>query len=762
MSPGRTSSFNEVARALAFVGLAGALGCSSPHETTAPSAVGSAPGFGDGPVVDRPIWSALDEIIGCDVEHRGVLFDFGTEMIRGRVRQRGEGGPMRVVEHDGATWSVVEEREIEMSFVLTEPRRLFVASHLQPLAAKSIAFYVDGQPLSTRKLKAGEPRVIETDATELPFDAGEHVLSLRFSPKNQASGGYADIDWIRVGWPDDIKETFGAPTLSDLRQDDAAVGKVPHRSLRLRDATTVRCPLSVPKGARFRTALGLLGATTAEVEIAVRRDGAAPVSVLKKPLTATEAANWLDVDASLDAFAGQLVHLELKVSGVPAGGRVLMGDPEVLVTTAEPQSSPAAQAVVVILLTGVSRAELPGYAGRPLPQLENLTKISERATTFLAHRASSNTSVGNVATLLTGLPPQAHTVVDLGSMLPPSVPTLQQRARDASIQTAMFTGVPQSFAPFGFSRGLTHFVELSPVDGEGKSPLTEASGWLTSTLERAPASKLLLFVHSPGAHPPWSLTQKQLDLLPPENYTGDVQARRAGQQLRALRKKKLTLAALPEADRVRLDALHQQALAEQDRELGQLLAAIDSANLEDKTMLIVTGDGSGTLDNLFDDNPTFDERAFELPLYVVFPGGRAAGRQVEEPTGIDDISTTMGGVLGLEKRARTLGRDLLQVASAAPLHDRGPRFALFGDAASVRWGDFVLRQTGKGRATLCQLSVDPTCAFDRRPIFPLLAQAFAKQLAAYDAAARAFGFQEAPVSLDDRTLAALKVWGSME
>ncbi|MBL8740964.1 MAG: sulfatase-like hydrolase/transferase, partial [Myxococcales bacterium] len=710
--------------------LASVLACGSDPVAAPPDGgTVAVPGFGDGPVADRVMLSLLDTIAACEIDHRGGLLDMGTDMVRGRARQRGtDAGPLESVEHDGATWSIVDERTLETSFVTTVPQRLFVSARLQPIAAKSVAASIDDVPLGGQKIKKNEPFVFETSPSELPFDPGEHTITLRFGPA-KAKEAYAHVDWVRVGVPDDSTTTYGAPTLPDVVQPDAVLSKVPHKALRLRVPTSVRCPLRVPKEARLRTALGLLGVGEADAEISVRVDGKEPVSLLKKTVKGGETQAWEDVDVSLDAFAGQLVEIELAAVRGAAPGRLLFGDPEVVVPTAQPEDTKRAQVVVVVVLSGVDRDELPFYSARPVA-LERLGKLAEASTVFLHHRASATVIQTNLATLFSGLPPKYHTVHDPGSALPGSVPTISQRARDASIQTGFFTGVPHSFKPFGLTRGFAHVVEISPAEGEGRDALTEAATWLATSVSADPSGNKLLVVHAKGGHPPWVVTPKQIEALPPENYTGDIQPRRAAEQLASFRRRK-SKAGLPEPDLVRASALHQIALADQDRALGQLLDALDTANLEDKALIIVTADTSSGISTLFADQPPFDERSLELPLYVSFPDKKLAGRRVDAPTGIEDVTRTMIAALGLSAPRASPGRDLAHVASGLALPAESARFALFGDSYSVRDGNLLLRERPSSKDTLCELLLDPTCTFDRRPQYPFAATALSRSLAGY-------------------------------
>jgi arylsulfatase A-like enzyme len=684
--------------------------------------------------------------------------DLGTAMTDGRVSS-GEEGPMETVEQDGSTWSRARSRSVSVRFVLPDPTAAFVAARIDPIAAKSVTILVDDVKLGSARLKGDEPRVVETSPTELPLDAGEHTVQLRFGP-TRSKDAHADVDWVRLAVPDASTVTFGAPTLDDVLDRGAVLAKVPHRAWSLRVPGTVRCPVRVPQGARLKVAVGMVGAGEAEAEVAARSDGAPAVSLSRTRLVGGDEARWQDVDIALDAFAGRVVHLELRAPAGTPSARVLFGDPEVVVAAPPATKSSPAQVVVVLVLSGVERDDLPGYAARAPQHLPRLRKHAERATVFRGHRAPAPFGPASVATLLTGLAPEQHTLTDQGARLPAGIATFVESAHQASIGTAMFTAVPQTFGAFGFARDRVRIETFSPVSGDGRDAIGEAARWIQTTLAASPEARLLVFVHARGGHPPWALDPKRLEGLPPENYTGDVTPRRAAQLIAAVRGRRRFFE-LPDADQVRLSALYQLAMAEQDRAFGDLVDALAEGNVEDKTLMVVTADVSSGLTRLFAEELPLDERALALPLYVTFPGGIHAARTVQEPTEVADVTQTVYGALGLSPPAAAQGRDLAAVAADGASPGGEPLVASAGDARSARWGSLIMVRTAKG-SRLCDVDVDPTCAFDRRPLYPLTSFALDKALAEREGRVSRPARAREPATIDDETLAALRVWGSME
>ncbi len=737
-----------LAVSLLALSVAGCRACGDEGSATAPPPPPRS--AAEGAVADRDVRRLFDHAARCDLEHRGVLVDFGTTMTDGRVSTP-DSTPFETAEHDGATWSLMTERSSTTRFTLTEPGPIFVSARVQPHAATSVSFYVDDAHVGSARLRGSEARVVETSATDLPLDAGEHTLTMRFAPA-RSTNPYAEVDWLRVGFPDDSKITYGAPTLDAVLSADAVLGKVPHRAFSLLAPSVVRCPVRVPAGGRFRAALGMVGAGDAEAEVVVRADGEAPVVLGRAILKGGDDATWTDVDYSLDPFQGKVVALELRAPTGSKAGRVLFGDPEVTVPTVAPESGPPAQVVVVLVVSGVGREELPGYADRPPPYFERLRRLSERGTIFKEHRAPTTVVPGTLATLLSGLQPEAHTLTDYGARLPARVPTMIEAAQQAGYDVGWFTAVPYSTPAFGLPRSSGHVEIISPAQGEGADALAKATLWVESHLERSPEAKIFLFVHARGGHPPWAVDPKLVETLPPENYTGEISARRAAQQLAGVRGRR-KLHQLPEADQTRLAGLYQLALFEQDRSLGALVDALDEANVADRTLLVVTGDGSPGLSQLFTQTPTLDDRTLALPLYVLFPGGAHSGRVVEQTSEVADVSRTLYDALRVGSPRAGAGRDLAHLAAGRAFADDEPMIAREGEAVSARWGRWVLSRTARGSSKLCDLLLDPTCTFDRRPQFPLTASAIERAVAA-----RA----RETATIDDETLSALRVWGAMD
>jgi len=708
----------------------------------------------------RPALQLIDALPLCDIDHRGLLLDLGSEAMVGRYGWRLH-SPEGIVssEHDGATWARIYERKLQLNFFLPRPTKIFVSLRAIGRDARSVFVSVDRFALGTLRLGRDEIRIKSTRVTGLPLDAGIHQIGLRFRGRQRsAAEPFAEVDWVRIGAPDHLERTYGAPTVYDVLAPAAELGGVPHRAIALRAPGTVRCSLLIPPGASLRTAVGMRGSGTATAALRVRSDQNEPVVLRWVEVKGGDGSAWTDIDVPLDRFESKLMSIELVATKTTGTGRLMFGDPMLVVPASRSVSTAPAKSVVIVVLNGVVRSDLPPWRDTPAPHLPNLSNLARFATVFDQHRGPSTVTAGVVGALLSGLTPHANGLADGGARLPKSVLTLGGMARDGSVRGAMFTGVPTTFRVFGFADHWDHFVQYPPNGGRlATAPFDDAIQWLADVPPASGADwPVLTVIHARGGHPPWDVTPPEARTLPPAEYTGYLGPRRAAQQLAAVRERR---AKLSEPDRERLRALFLTGLAGQDLALGKVIAQLDETGRLDSTLLVVTGDVSSSLTTLFADSTALDEQRLTLPLYVHFPRGRHSGERIDQITEIYDIAHTALVSLALKPPAELLGRDLAAIA-AGTSHEPDPvRVAFTDDCYSARWGPYALIGCADGRPRLCLLPVDPTCSFDRQALYPAVTQAIFRQLTAFLSRPPKPTRRE-PVTIDSETAATLKVWGA--
>jgi arylsulfatase A-like enzyme len=734
-------------------------GCGGCADAGGPA--GGAPADPDGDAArEHEVLSFVDALPSCDIGHAGLLIDFGTPATAGRHADALEPSRGLVAsEHDGATFARVFDRSIRLRFHLVEAMPVFVSVRGIGRSALKLGVAVDEVPLGVLQLTRDEIAIDATRPSAQSLDAGLHEIELRFrGQKGSEAQPFAELDWVRVGVSEELEGTYGAPTLGDVLVPNAQLGGVPHRGISLRAPAVVRCTARVPVGARFRVAVGMRGTGHAVAAVRARRDGEPAEELGRVEVRGGQDAAWEDLEIPLDAHAGAVVALELVAEETSGTGRVVFGDPAILAQPRSKVTTRPARAAVVVVLDAVERHDLPPWEGGETPHLPTLKRLSRNGTVFLEHRSASTLVQAAMASLLSGLPPPSHALADAGARLPEAVTTIGGIAHEASVRAGMFTAVPTTFKPFGFAARWDHFVQYPPNEGRpAAAPLEDAGAWLTDEKGGAdPDRPVLAVVHARGGHPPWDVTPAEAGKLPPADYSGDIGPRRAGQALARTEGRHTRLSG---ADRERLRALYYAGLSRQDEALGKLVARLEESGRWDSTLFVVTADVASAQRTLFADGLDLDEELLAVPLYVHFPGGAHAGASFDQPTEAYDVTRTVLAALGLEPPHGMMGRDLAAVAAGEEDGTDALRVAWTDTAYAARWGDLVLLGRAHERPRLCQLSIDPTCLYDRAERLPFAFEALYQRMSAFERA-RPRPPDREPVTLDSDAAAMLKVWGS--
>ncbi len=716
-------------------------------------------------LTDTKTTDILSIVPGCNVFHRGVLLDLGSPAVNGRFSYDVlPTSGVRDVVSEGATWAKVETRSLSQNFHLDRSTPIFVSARARGEAARAATVRIDGKILGTLSLPKNDIKVVSTKTSDEPLQAGSHVVSLAFHGGSKGQS-MASIDWLRVGEPDSDPSTYSAPTLRDL-VIDTPIGKRPYRALALRAPGSVHCVVPVPEGMHLRAVVGYAGAGEGEAEVRAVEAGKEPV-VLKtiKVLGDPDGGRADPIDVDLGAYAGRLLGLELAAKSAAPGGRVLYGDPFLSVRASTPAPRTRARVVIIIVLSNTNKSQVPPYA--EVPALATLTDLAPSSVAFRRYRAPTTVTASVMASLLTGLGPMTHRLTDAGARLPSQVATIAATARDGRVGTAMFTGNPGSFPAFGFNRGWDKYEAFSPVSGVSpNAPMTELGKWIEAEVHESKDERLFGLVHARGGHPPWKATAEEIRNLPPDEYSGPIDARRGGQVLAKARGKRPKVRLKP-PDYDRINGFIRLAMTSEDQSLGQLMDVLRKKGLWNSTLLVVTSDVAmgGPEDVPFGDGEALHEDLLETPLIVRFPGGQYGGTIVDSPTSVLDIAPTVLAALDLDVPSSLPGRDLYQIA-ANPGHVALPKqFASLDASYATRWGDFLLSGTSPKAPSLCDLALSKECADDARARFPVIFDTMFRATYAYFRDAEVYATPRAsrePATIDPDTMAALMVWGNQE
>jgi hypothetical protein len=707
----------------------------------------------------------LSRLDNCDLEHDGVTIDLGASSVR--ARRRFSLGPFAdsvPVDREGATFEAVATSSLWIDVWLEQPiQKPVVALRVHGGAARAVHVAVDDVGFGALRLPGAETRVLATAASQAALGRGRHRIFLRFAGGSRGNKGpLAEVDWVRLSEPDSEPERYAAPTRKDVVAD-VALDRVPKRSLVLRAPSSVRCWLKPAPDARLKVAVGLLGSGKGVAELRLLRDGEPPVVLQTRKVAGGDGATWTPIALDLGAYSSSVVGLELAALEATRGGRVAFGDP-VVVRRAGPEPAELhARLAIVVVLAAADRRRLPPWG--PTGSLRTLGDLARLSTVWSSHRVPSSVPGAVMATLLTGLPPDAHGLSDPSSRLVDEARLLSEVVKEASGRTAMFTGVPTSFAPFGFDQGWDVFDMVSPVkDLPASEPILRAAHWLEQSLDETQPAPIFALIHARGGHPPWDASREEAQHLKPAEYAGIVDPRRGGIILGALRNRRQRGRHLSEEDWTRLRDLSDASLAKQDQALGQLVALLKRRGVWDETLLVVTSDVAPgeAPDFPFDPKGALTEDRLLVPLFVKLPNAVLAGKEVQAPSSVEDVSVTVLSALGLRVPRGVFGVDLYSRAQGHEALDGSAQVASLKDRYATRLGGWLLHGQAGAVPSLCALDVDPACSGDVFEQETIAARALWQATFSTLSQARALAPPEAArhaLVLDPETLASLVVWG---
>ncbi len=700
----------------------------------------------------------------CAFGHRGVLLDFGDPSMAANLRPGSlRPGMDELVERDGATWLRVRSRVLSASFYWpavvaadTADATAFVEARVRGVRARGVSVSIDGKTVGTWTLAKAETRIVLVRASPpMTLSVGGHEITMHFAGGARAGEeSLAEIDWVHIG-TGDVGDPYAAPSHADVVVD-AEVGGQSLRALSLRAPGFARCSGWIPADATLEASLATSGGGEADVEARLIRDRHVPV-VLGTAHVAGGGTDWARWSVPITGLEGQgaLASLELVAKRAPKGTRVLFGVPRVVaagsVVTTPP---PVARSVVLVVLGSTSANVLAPWGGpHPVPEL---ARIASMGTTFTGNRAPTSLANSVMASILTGTSPLGRGVDDAELRLGQGATTVQEACRQGGIATAMFTADPTTGAAFGFARGWDAFVPHDPLeDVPATRVFDEAAEWI----EVHKDGRFLVVIHARGGHPPWDVTPDELKALPPENYLGMIDPRRAAEALSKARKHP---ARFREDDRIRAWALYDHAIDEHDLGLGRLMASLRAAGRENDTALVVTSDvaASDAVPVPFGDPDTLEEPLLATPLLIRWPQAETlAGRRVSASTSAIDLARTVLDALGLRPPAAFEGIDLSALAQGAVVPEQRPLLAVRGGRFSLRWGAYVLAGTRDHELHMCDLSLDPACVADVRGTSPLALESMRRYALMASPWTQPVPPQQALPVPDAHTAAALVRWG---
>lgn len=317
-----------------------------------------------------------------------------------------------------------------------------------------------------------------------------------------------------------------------------------------------------------------------------------------------------------------------------------------------PRLEGAAQGWNVVLLTiDTLRADrLGAYGYKAWPNHPNSPALDAQlgaGVLFERAQAQRSETWPSLASLLTGLYPSGHGVVENGYGFPDDLPTLPRLLHRAGYRTGAFL----SNMCKANHQGWDDFYCSGGRDGKA---VQGALDWAKAQDGKKP---YFLWVHLFGAHGPYynggDLAIRELD----PGYEGPLGTKKW--QLNRVMTEKVPLS---ERDVRHLDAIYDAAVMGSDRLSGSLLDGLRTLGRLEKTVIVISADHG---EELYDHNGylyhacSVYQSGLHVPLGISAPGLIAPGGRVPQVVELIDAMPTLLSLLGLAVPEEQHGRSLV-------------------------------------------------------------------------------------------------------
>lgn len=382
------------------------------------------------------------------------------------------------------------------------------------------------------------------------------------------------------------------------------------------------------------------------------------------------AARWVS------AFSGKVRRLVctslpvlLVVSAMLSGWKgshVVLGEQRA--SAASPAPRPGAMNVLLVVMDTVraDRLSLHGYGRKTTPNLE---RLAPEAIRFEQARSTAPWTLPSHVSMFTGLWPHQAAVGE-DRPLDTTYPTLAEFLSARGYLTAGFVGNTYFCNSwFGLGRGFTHYEDFYDEDlvvSVTETLRSSALGrclvhlvnlplgaerrrkdaadinedfldWLSRQEKGRP---FFAFINFFDAHSPY--------LLPEDcgHSFGHVEtaAELAVLQNWETRPKQN----IPENERTLVSDAYDDCLTYLDSQIGKLIDELERRGVLDNTLVIITADHGEELGEhrLYGHGQSLYSQELHVPLMILLPGNRAAGRIVADPVSLRDIPATIVELLG--------------------------------------------------------------------------------------------------------------------
>jgi len=387
--------------------------------------------------------------------------------------------------------------------------------------------------------------------------------------------------------------------------------------------------------------------------------------VLRRDRTERPGTSWVDVGSpgGLALAPGDVVTLRTFARETPAGEGGERWDPPVplfagfgglrleraLERKREP-ASPERPSLVLIVMDTLRADRLSAY-GYARPTSPHLERLAARGLLHEDALATASWTWPSTASILTGLQPEEHGVVDQGACwLASSLDTLAEALQRAGYTTAAWSGNPLVSPVRNFGQGFERFEHATEDFEKTGVFFDDVEAWL----DARGAERFFLYLHLVEPHAPYEALPDERARLAAD-VPADYDLGRYGELSRRLLRGEghapdgtpRTDDVVPAEEQRWISELYDACVASGDRWLGRVLDALERNGLDGRTVVVFTNDhGEELFDRgLMNHGQSLHPELVRAPLVLAGPG-IPRGARSSVPVSTRHVASTLARIAG--------------------------------------------------------------------------------------------------------------------
>jgi arylsulfatase A-like enzyme len=583
----------------------------------------------------------------AEVDHHGVFIEFGTP-----ARHKYSYGAWRSGwGKDGATsvdrfsYAVGDSSRVYFRSEKSEP--LTLRMRLKPVGTGVVTVYLNNSPMPATKIAGTEFKDYDVALPAEKVTAGENRILLRFGGTTMVDGearaaAMASLRIVRGAVP---PGSFTPPRQAELKTE-LAVGGAQRRALAVRSPTTLSFYVDVPKDAKLGFGVGVAGEKPkgAKARVVVTPEGGAAKELFQAEL----GTSWRDELLDLNAFAGRIARIDLRVEGDVGTGRAAWSTPALLLpkkALAKPEK--VAKNVVVVLIDTLRARSLKSFNPSSRVKTPVLDAIAKEGAVLEATQAPENWTKPSTASLLTGLYPATHGAKTDGAMVPKGATLLSESLKEGGFKTASFIANGYVSDKFGFNQGWDHYTNYirEKKNTDAENVFKEAGDWIDKNKDK----RFFAYVHTIDPHVPYDAPEQFLSMYKKGEYKGQVAPRKTPELL-AEAKRVPPRVTFNDADKQYLKDLYDGEVSYHDHYLGLFIDRLKKLGLYDDTVFVVTADHGEEFDEhgSWGHGHSVYQELLWIPYLVRLPGVVPAGTRIKQAVSSMSIFPTVLEAVGVK------------------------------------------------------------------------------------------------------------------